>query len=842
MLDTPRMLLDRSSANTRSRQDLAAPREGGRDDETVVDGNAAAPHTTLPESADVGEVNVQDMLALPEGHREGTGRFEFIEKIGFGGFGEVWKAKDAQLGRTVAVKLLRPRWGREPRFVQQLRQEARVASQLVHPAIVAVYDLGMLEDGFPFIVMEFVDGLPWHTFFGTGSGVAPDPQVAFSALLQLVEGLAFGHLREVLHRDIKPSNVLVSMEQLSPQEACRVRIVDWGLACLVEDPTQVSSSTLRAPVGTPAYLAPEVLAGAAVTLSADVYAVGVMMHELLWGHRPMAPGEVEPDERMLIGDADLAAICRDCLRVDPCNRIPNAFSLLERLREWWHGWQRREDVAAVLRHVDDLAHQAANARMRGERSRAVAAALRETILPSAPESQKLPLWNAEDALQRAESDLYRIESDRMAALLGALAIAPRAPAVRSRLADMHHRLHVAAIESGDSAAAARHLAALTTFDDGTWSAYIRGVCSISVQCDVPGARVEVRHLTHIRRRITVTPRVRWAGQAGETTDDLPIGRYEVRVSAAGHHPAVVCVSLGRNERWCNSMPGTGEAHPIRLLRHEELSPDEAYVAAGPHVTGAIDPTGEALPIRTVFTDGFVIRKTCVTVAEYIAFLNHLVHAGEMAEALDRAPQQRGAADDVPLYLFGQRADGTFYARPDSDGDAVFDDHPVTLVRPRDAMAYAQWLSAQTGQAWRLPFEYEWEKAARSADGRRYPFGDYIDASWVRCLEHHAPNTRLAMARVTDHPEDCSPLGVLQMAGNVFEMTASPHTMSGPRVCESGRWQEESAAAEAKRVLRGGAWGRDISRCLATHRTVLADHRTPLVGFRLVRDITDVPGE
>jgi|GEM_PF-1554032 len=802
--------------------------------------DAAPDATTVDDPSDVvasGHGGAQSLdHELTAALRDASDRFKFRRKVGMGGFGEVWEAWDNRLGRKVAVKLLRPRWGADGRFVDLLRQEARVASQLLHPAIVAVHDLGILSDGHPFIVMEYVDGCPWHEVFSTGKGHVPDPASAFSAMMQLVEGLAFGHAREVAHRDIKPGNVLVSTERLAGREACRVRIVDWGLACLVEDPHNLGRGEfVRRQVGTPAYLAPEIAAGGDASLTADVYSVGVMLHELLWGHRPAEVGRTSPLSRLQIGDRQIAEICADCLAEDPSDRVPRADVLLRRMRDWWRGWVRSEEVADVVARADALERKAFDERRRADRLKQRVSRLREHIHPSAPEGDKLSLWSLEDDLRHAEAELHRLESDRMAALLGALAIDPRSERVRRRLAELHQRLHKSAEATGDSAAAARHLAALSTFDDGTLAEYIRGAGAISVMADAPGAHVEVRHLVTVRRRLVVGS-VAWQGAAGEVSQPIPSGRYQICVTAPGRHPAKVCVRVGRNQRWTNTLPGTGQVRPIELLRKGSVGPSEAYVAGGPHFVG--DPTRQhdALPAQEVWTDGFVVRRLCVTVAEYIAYLDDLVRLGRTDEALDRAPQQRGAADDVPLYLFGQRDDGTFYARPDADGDPVYDDHPVTLIRPRDAEAYAAWLADQTGLPWRLPFELEWEKAARSADGRKYPFGDHIDASWVRCLEHHAPGVRLAVARVTEHPADRSALGVEQLAGNVFEMTASVHRPDGPSIRTDGTWEEAPCPPDASRVLRGGGWARDISRCLAAHRTVLGDHRTPLVGFRLVRSV------
>ena len=238
----------------RRRDDWSLLADVSRPNSAFIDITSADPGPDAPTIADP-----SDLIELRNGRaaalegeiasvlRDATDRFQFRRKVGVGGFGEVWEAWDHRLGRKVAVKLLRPRWGQDERFVNLLRQEARVASQL-----------GSLSDGHPFIVMEYVEGDPWHEVYSTSRGYIPDPTSAFSAMMQLVEGLAFGHAREVAHRDIKPGNVLVTTERLAGREACRVRIVDWGLACLVEGRGEVESGAfVRHQVGTPAYLAPE---------------------------------------------------------------------------------------------------------------------------------------------------------------------------------------------------------------------------------------------------------------------------------------------------------------------------------------------------------------------------------------------------------------------------------------------------------------------------------------------------------------------------------------------------------------------------------------------------------
>lgn len=808
-----------------SRPSGAAAPVGAPDDPTMsMFGDDA---DTLPDSTGAG-LDAGLAAAL----RDASGRFVFQRQIGVGGFGEVWEAWDARLGRTVAIKLLRPRWGADGRFVDLLREEARVASQLIHPAIVAVHDLGILEDGSPFIVMEHVDGFPWHQVFPARPTPLDDAREALSAYMNLVEGLAFGHAREVAHRDIKPGNVLVSRESVGGGAGVRVRIVDWGLACLVDDPeSEDRFKGQRA--GTPAYTAPELRDGGKATLVGDVYSAGVILHELIWGVRP-DPTRPSPGGPARLGDRDLARICQECLRPDPRRRIPTANALLTELQAWWRGWLRREEVAQVLEQADRHEADADMMRRRCRKLRADAEALEERIHPSAPEADKLGLWSVQDDLAALESDLHRVESDRMASLLGALAIDPRSRPVRLRLAELHRQLHTEADARGDSASAARHLAALATFDDGTHAAYLKGTGSVEVRVEAPRARVLIRRLDTHRRRLEVGKTV-WTGRPEGLPATLAAGRYHVQVTAPGRHLAEFTLRLRRSQRW-RGRPASCPPLKVHLPDEHAILDEEVYVCAGPAIVGSDLGEHGALPAREVWVDAFAVRRRCVTVGEYIEFLDDLVAKGLEDTAMERSPQQRGAADDVPLYLLGRHPDGSFFPRPDADGDPVYPDHPVTLIRPRDAEAYAAWLSERSGLRWRLPFELEWEKAARSADGRVFPMGDHCDASWVRCLQHHAPDTRLRVARVTEHPHDRSPYGVEQMAGNVFEMTASEHNPAGPRIGRDGTWAKEAAAVDAQRVLRGGAWGRDLSRCAAVHRTVFGDHRSPLVGFRLVRDL------
>jgi serine/threonine-protein kinase len=194
---------------------------------------------------------------------------ELLEEIGRGGMGTVWKARHRMLGRTVAVKFLAPELAADPDFEQRLEREARSLALLSHPGIVAVHDFVRDEDG-SYIVMEYVEGPPL-------SAALPLPvEKAVDVARQLLDALAFAHRQGVVHRDIKPENVLLDASG-------RVKVSDFGIARLVDAGADGTVTTAGRVVGTPRYMAPELLAGAAPDPRMDVFSVGVVLREMVAG-------------------------------------------------------------------------------------------------------------------------------------------------------------------------------------------------------------------------------------------------------------------------------------------------------------------------------------------------------------------------------------------------------------------------------------------------------------------------------------------------------------------------------------------------------------------------------
>jgi serine/threonine-protein kinase len=273
--------------------------------------------------------------------------------------------------------------------------------------------------------------------------------------------------------------------------------------------------------------------------------------------------------------------------------------------------------------------------------------------------------------------------------------------------------------------------------------------------------------------------------------------------------------------------------PIRLLPEGELSAEDCYVPAGWAILGGVSP----VPRRRVWVPGFVMRRTPVTNAQYLVFLDDLVARGREEEALRRVPRERsGTEQGQPIY--GRDADGRFVLVPDEDGDCWEADWPVILVDWHDAAAFAAWEAERTGQAWRLASEWEREKAARGVDGRDYPWGDHADPSWS--CNRYAHAGRPLPGSVEAFPEDVSPYGVRGLAGNVMDWCLDDHGAPFPE--DGGRLVVPVLSSDATvRSLRGGAWTQPLRLAKAAQRQGAEPHsRFSHMGFRLARSVADPP--
>ncbi|HUD73166.1 MAG TPA: protein kinase [Dongiaceae bacterium] len=303
---------------------------------------------------------------------EKIGPYEVLGPLGAGAMGEVWRARDARIDREVAIKMLPASFAANPERLRRFEQEARAVGRLNHPNILTLFDLGT-HAGTPYLVCERLEGESLRARLGRG---ALPPEVAREFALQTARGLAAAHAQGVVHRDLKPENLFVTTDG-------RIKILDFGLAKVAEvvsapggGPDAAAGGAVSAPsqaptalaptgegvvLGTVGYMAPEQVRGVPADARADLFAFGVILHEMLEGQPPFRRATAAETMTAILREkpgsistsvpAGLRDLVRACLAKSPADRPASAAALVERLealrpREaaapspWSQGWRR----------------------------------------------------------------------------------------------------------------------------------------------------------------------------------------------------------------------------------------------------------------------------------------------------------------------------------------------------------------------------------------------------------------------------------------------------------------------------------------------------------------------
>ena len=252
-------------------------------------------------------------------------RYRVVALAGRGGMGEVYRAEDLTLGQLVAIKFLPESLAQDAAVLARFHSEVRVARQVSHPNVCRVFDIGDAE-GSPFLSMEYVDGEDLASVVRRIGRLSPERATEIAR--QICAGLAAAHERGVIHRDLKPANVMLD-------GAGKIRITDFGLAGLA---ASIPGADVRA--GTPAYMAPEQLAGKEVTPKSDIYSLGLILYEILTGKRAFEAGTLAELVKLredgaltnpsaLVRDLDplIERVILRCLEKDPAQRPASALNV-----------------------------------------------------------------------------------------------------------------------------------------------------------------------------------------------------------------------------------------------------------------------------------------------------------------------------------------------------------------------------------------------------------------------------------------------------------------------------------------------------------------------------------
>ena len=261
-----------------------------------------------------------------------AGRYELFERVGEGGMSVVYKAKDKLLNRFVAIKILKPEFINDHKFIDSFRRESQAAASLSHPNIVNIYDVGR-EGNIHYIVMELIQGKTLSDYIKE-QGPMPYPKV-IALSKQIAAALAFAHKNHIIHRDVKPHNVMITPNGTA-------KITDFGIAKAVNAATIVDNT--EGIIGSVHYFSPEQARGGYVDEKSDIYSLGIVMYEMLTGRVPFdgdnpvnialmhINGEMIPPSKLVEGvPPALEHIILKCTDKYPVNRFASADELIEAL-------------------------------------------------------------------------------------------------------------------------------------------------------------------------------------------------------------------------------------------------------------------------------------------------------------------------------------------------------------------------------------------------------------------------------------------------------------------------------------------------------------------------------
>ena len=287
------------------------------------------------------------------------GRYEILGTLGHGAMATVFRARDTQLGRDVAIKVMSMVHAARGGAGERFRREAHAVAALKHPAIVEIYDFVSATESDPsYIVVELIQGPTLRTLLEERGGRLL-PEIAALIALPLAEALAAAHDHGVIHRDVKPDNVMVEITG----HASRVVLTDFGVAHITGMETMTATGAL---VGSPAYMSPEQSRGHEVTPASDLWSLGAMMYELVTGVVPFSGKDPftmiaailrgtfrRPSQVIATVGPDFEAMIMRCLKAAPGERYPNASALAADLREFARTAGLLPEGKALRRFLDE---------------------------------------------------------------------------------------------------------------------------------------------------------------------------------------------------------------------------------------------------------------------------------------------------------------------------------------------------------------------------------------------------------------------------------------------------------------------------------------------------------
>jgi serine/threonine protein kinase len=702
--------------------------------------------------------------------------YRITDYLGRGGMARVYRGLDISLGRPVAIKVIDTPYRTDDDYQSRFKQEARAVAQLEHPHIVRLYSFRETE-GLLYMAMQYIEGETLAAYLHQHKPLPPERVLTLCR--DISAALDYAHSKGVIHRDVKPANVMLD-------GTGRAIVMDFGLALL----TDLGS---RGEVfGSPDYISPEqAISSAHVVPQSDLYALGVMLYEMLTGvlpftggeplditmmhlsEDPRPPHEVNPDISEVVSAVLLKALAKE-----PAKRFQTGAELTQALEQALNG----EDNAAAP-------------------------------LPPAPEPVKLLALPPIPANQVSSSEFREVTSDQLSVTNNPLSVSSplvsQSPVPSLSVSQSlnlqspvsqpppkpRRRFWLYAISIVLLAAALIIASAFYLPGHGEEPPIIALEPS-ATPTNTPPNTITPTALATARPTPapTTTPTIRNPATATQPAE--PTAVPTTAVVAIATQPATP-------SRTPSPTPSrTPTATPIVILTREQDGMPMVLVPGGTFVMGAGEADTEAQadekPAHSVTVDSFYLDQYEVNVSQYAAFLNSL---GSYVQQCYGFTCVWTLFESSFTYLT-QNTDETFAARPG------FDEYPVNYVSWYGAAAYCEWVGA------RLPSEAEWEYAARGSEGYLYPWGDEAPSDTLALFGR----TALAdLQPVTHFPDGVTPLEIYALSGTMWEWTNdwydAEYYATSPELNPTG----PETVTTAGRVLRGGGWRSPALDLRATNR-------------------------
>lgn len=816
----------------------------------------SAPAETLVAASSEGRLPPAPLVPgasiAPPGELHGP-RYAMRDALGSGGVGHVAAALDRVIRRTVALKTIRKAHANDPIIASRFVEEARITAQLEHPNIVPVYDMGTLESGEPYYTMRVVERRSLRDVLSTPVRRAWPLVRLLGVLLQVSRALAYAHSRGVLHRDVKPDNVLLG-------DFGEVYLADWGLAKLTPQTSVQIHRPGSAPPhatdsgGTPGYMAPEVIRAQweRVDHRTDLFSLGVMLYEVLVGRgpfegpslkavlsntaacEPIPPSVAAPGSPLLLED-----LCLQLLAKDPAHRPASAEEVAQRIEEFLEGskekQRRREEARRLCERAKEPVERYQVLETERQRLLARAHEVLKDVKGWEPVDKKRPGWELEDLSERAEREGVLALARAVDLYGAALGYDPQLFEAHKGLADLYWA-RARLMEEERRVASQVYYEALVREHDlgGEYAAILDASARLSLQSDPPGAHVLAMRYFE-RDRVLVPGDEHYLGTTPVREAKLEPGSWLVVLKRDGYRDVRYPVLLGR---------GAHHDAQVNLYTDGQIGEGFVYVPAGCAIFGGDPEAYESLPRSECMVDDFAIARFPVTCRQYCAYLDDLERI-DPGIVLKRAPHDLRGSEGLAVHRDGE---GRWTPNDQIlEGDArklfpLSEGHlwsvPVPLIDWFDAVAFCKWMGARVGSELRLPAEAEWEKAARGADGRCYPWGDRFDPTF--CLMRESRPFTIQPEPIGTFPTDESPYGVRDMAGGMREWIGD---MFGERsaaelLAEPEPGLETPRHESALRRTRSGAWLTDAkwARSASRGAAQFALLRGTGLSFRLAKSL------